>query len=132
MTPYPDQTWSTSGLDTEHEWAVPQAMWVDKAGHLWVLDSGRAVLTGAGPSAKPKLVEFDLTSNKVMRSYGFDGTVAPTDSLNDVRIDLVHGYAYLTNIGNRGSLVVLNLEDGKSRQVLVGDRSTFADPQSSI
>ena len=40
----------------------------------------------------------------------FDGTVAPTDSLNDVRIDLVHGYAYLTNIGNRGSLVVLNLK----------------------
>jgi sugar lactone lactonase YvrE len=132
VTPYPDQTWNTSGPDTEHEWAVPQAMWVDKADHLWVLDSGRAVLTGAGPSAKPKLVEFDLTSNKVMRSYGFDDTVAPTDSLNDLRIDLVHGYAYLTNIGNRGSLVVLNLETGKSRQVLVGDRSTFADPEQHL
>jgi sugar lactone lactonase YvrE len=130
--PYPDATWNGSGPDTEHEWAVPQAMWVDKADHLWVLDSGRAVLTGAGPSTKPKLVEFDLTGNKVMRSYGFDGTVAPTDSLNDVRIDLVHGYAYLTNIGNRGSLVVLNLGTGESRQVLVGDRSTFADPQQHL
>jgi sugar lactone lactonase YvrE len=132
VTPYPDQTWNTSGPDTEHEWAVPQAMWVDKADHLWVLDSGRAVLTGAGPSAKPKLVEFDLAGNKVMRSYRFDGTVAATDSLNDLRIDLVHGYAYLTNIGNRGSLVVLDLETGKSRQVLVGDRSTFADPQPHL
>ena len=130
VTPYPDRTWNTSGSDME--WAVPQAMWVDKADHLWVLDSGRPVLTGAGPSAKPKLVEFDLTSNKVIRSYGFNDTVAPTDSLNDVRIDLVHGYAYLTNIGNRGSLIVLNLEDGRSRQVLVGDRSTFADPQQHL
>ena len=80
VTPYPDQTWNTSGSDTEHEWVVPQAMWVDKADHLWVLDSGRAVMTGAGPSAKPKLVEFDLADNKVIRSFGFDGTVAPTDS----------------------------------------------------
>jgi sugar lactone lactonase YvrE len=132
VTPYPDQAWNTSGTDTEHEWAVPQAMWVDKADHLWVLDSGRAVLTAAGLGAKPKLVEFDLSSNKVIRSYGFDDVVAPTDSLNDVRIDLVHGYAYLTNIGNRGSLVVLNLKTGKSRQVLVGDRSTFADPRQHL
>ena len=132
VTPYPDQAWNTSGTDTEHEWAVPQAMWVDKADHLWVLDSGRAVLTAASPGAKPKLVEFDLSSNKAIRSYGFDGTVAPTDSLNDVRIDLVHGYAYLTNVGNRGSLVALNLKTGRSRQVLVGDRSTFADPQQHL
>jgi sugar lactone lactonase YvrE len=132
VTPYPDQAWNTSGTDTEHEWAVPQAMWVDKADHLWVLDSGRAVLTAASSGAKPKLVEFDLSSNKAIRSYGFDGTVAPTDSLNDVRIDLVHGYAYLTNVGNRGSLVALNLKTGRSRQVLVGDRSTFADPQQHL
>jgi sugar lactone lactonase YvrE len=132
VTPYPDQAWNTSGTDTEHEWAVPQAMWVDTADHLWVLDSGRAVLTAASPGAKPKLVEFDLSSNKAIRSYGFDGTVAPTDSLNDVRIDLLHGYAYLTNVGNRGSLVALNLKTGRSRQVLVGDRSTFADPQQHL
>jgi len=132
VTPYPDQAWNTSGTDTEHEWAIPQAMWVDKADHLWVLDSGRAVLTAASPGAKPKLVEFDLSSNKAIRSYGFDGTVAPSDSLNDVRIDLVHGYAYLSNVGNRGSLVALNLKTGRSRQVLVGDRSTFADPQQHL
>ncbi|MGH8778530.1 L-dopachrome tautomerase-related protein [Paraburkholderia sp.] len=132
VTPYPDQAWNTSGTDTEHEWAVPQAMWVDKADHLWVLDSGRAVLAAAGPGAKPKLVEFDLGSNTIIRSYGFEGTVSATDSINDVRIDLVHQYAYLTNVGSRGSLIVLNLKTGQSRQVLVGDRSTFADPQQHL
>jgi sugar lactone lactonase YvrE len=58
--------------------------------------------------------------------------VSATDSLNDVRVDLVHGYAYLTNIGNKGSLVVLNLRTGASRQVLVGDRSTYADPKQHL
>jgi sugar lactone lactonase YvrE len=132
VSPYPDQGWNTPGSDTDHEWVVPQAMWVDKADHLWVLDSGRTTITTTGPSAKPKLVEFDLTTNKAMRSYNFNDVVASTDSLNDVRIDLTRGYAYLTNIGNRGSLVVLNLSNGESRQVLVGDRSTFADPQQHL
>jgi hypothetical protein len=123
VTPYPSQSWNVAGADPAHEWSVPQAMWVDKADHLWVLDSGRAVLSGGQP-IPPKLVEFDLNDNQVIRSYAFQGVVAPSDSLNDVRVDLVHGYAYLTNIGNKGSLVVLNLETGASRQVLVGDRST--------
>jgi sugar lactone lactonase YvrE len=131
-SPYPDQNWNTIGPDTDHEWVVPQAMWVDRADHLWVLDSGRTTITSTGPSAKPKLVEFDLITNKVIRSYSFNDVVAPADSLNDVRIDLVRGYAYLTNIGNRGSLVVLNLNSGESRQVLVGDRSAFADPQQHL
>ncbi len=58
--------------------------------------------------------------------------VGAKDSLNDVRIDLTHGYAYLTNAANKGSLVVLDLRSGRSRQVLVGDRSTFADPKQHL
>jgi sugar lactone lactonase YvrE len=131
VTPYPNESWNETGTDPDHEWAVPQAMWVDKTDHLWVLDSGRAVLSAGQPIA-PKLVEFDLNTNQVIRSYGFQGVVAPSDSLNDVRIDLVHGYAYLTNIANKGSLVVLNLQTGVSRQVLVGDRSAYADPHEHL
>jgi sugar lactone lactonase YvrE len=131
VTPYPSQSWNESGTDPDHQWAVPQAMWVDKQDHLWVLDSGRAVLSAGQPIA-PKLVEFDLNTNQVIRSYGFQGVVAASGSLNDVRVDLVHGYAYLTNIANKGSLVVLNLQTGASRQVLVGDRSTYADPHEHL
>ena len=127
VSPYPDQTWNAGG--TGHDrWDVVQAMYVDKADHLWVLD------VGSGP-IPPKLVEFNLTDNQVIRNYGFQGTVTPTaggcgdpsDSLNDVRVDLKHGYAYLTNCGINGSLVVLNLKTGASRNVLVNDRSTDAE-----
>lgn len=134
MTAFPDERWnSTSSTDVQRRWSVPQAMWVDKAGHLWVLDSGVVTISSESHGIPPKLVEFDLADhNKVIHSYGFGSAVAPSDSLNDVRIDPVHGYAYLTNIAKKGSLVVLNLKTGASRQVLVGDHSTFASPQSHL
>ena len=67
----------------------------------------------------PKLVEFNLATNTVIRQYDFKGVVSAKDSLNDLRIDLLHHYAYLTNAGNKGSLVVLDLKTGEARQVLV-------------
>lgn len=126
VTPYPDAGWNvfspTPGQ--RREWVSVQAMWVDEADHLWALDSSlprydQAVLP-------PKLVEFDLATNQPLRIYTFGTTVTPKDSLNDVRIDRVHGYAYLTNADNRGGLVVLDLASGRSRLVLVGDRSAVA------
>ncbi len=128
VLPYPDQSWNAGGTGAD-KWDVVQAMYVDSVDHLWVLDVG----SGAIP---PKLVEFNLSNNQVIRNYGFQGTVSPTaggcgspyDSLNDVRVDLKHHYAYLTNCGINGSLVVLNLATGASRNVLVNDRSTDAAP----
>lgn len=132
VKPFPDAAWNRPGTDSAHEWSVPQAMWIDKADHLWVLDSGRKVMAAGPAGAPPKLVEFNLGTGRAIRSYGFDGVLAPGDSLNDVRIDLVHGQAYLTNIANKGSLVVLDLATGKAREVLAGDRSTFADPKQHL
>jgi sugar lactone lactonase YvrE len=132
VTPYPDAAWNRFDEqgDASKEWISVQALWVDKADHLWALDSS---LTKLDQTRLPtKLVEFDLKSNKAVRQYGFAGVVAKPDALNDVRVDSDRGYAYLTNAANRGGLVVLNLKTGESRQVLVDDRSTFADPQQHL
>jgi sugar lactone lactonase YvrE len=128
VTPYPDAAWNRfdERADGAAQWISVQALWVDGADHLWALDSSLPTLDQQ--RLAPKLVEFDLATNRTIRQYGFQGAITPADSLNDVRVDLVHGYAYLTNAGNKGSLVVLNLKTGQARQVLVGDRSTFADP----
>jgi sugar lactone lactonase YvrE len=132
LTPYPDAAWNSFNdqADGKSQWISVQALWVDKADHLWVLDSSLSKVDQE--RLPPKLVEFDLTTNRVIRQYEFKGVVSAKDSLNDLRIDQVHGYAYLTNAGNRGSLVVLNLKSGESRQVLVGDHSTFADPKQHL
>jgi sugar lactone lactonase YvrE len=132
ITPYPDVAWNNfyEQGDGKSEWISVQALWVDKADHLWALDSSLPKLDQE--RLPPKLVEFDLSNNRVIRQYDFKGVVLAKDSLNDLRIDTVHHYAYLTNAGNKGSLVVLDLNTGDARQVLVGDRSTFADPSQHL
>jgi sugar lactone lactonase YvrE len=132
ITPYPDAAWNNFSEqgDGKSEWISVQALWVDKADHLWALDSSLSKVDQ--DRLPPKLVEFDLSTNKVIRQYDFKGVVSSKDSLNDLRIDVAHGYAYLTNIGNKGSLVVLDLKTGNARQVLVGSRSTFADPKQHL
>lgn len=132
VTPYPNAAWNNFSEqgDGRSQWISVQALWVDKSDHLWALDSSLPRLDQA--RLPPKLVEFDLSTNRVIRRYDFNGVVSAKDSLNDVRVDSAHGYAYLTNAGNKGSLVVLDLKTGEARQVLVGDRSTFADPSQHL
>jgi sugar lactone lactonase YvrE len=132
LTPYPDAAWNSFNdqADGKSQWISVQALWVDRADHLWALDSSLSKVDQE--RLPPKLVEFDLSTNRVIRQYEFKGVISAKDSLNDLRIDLVHGYAYLTNAGNKGSLVVLDLKSGESRQVLVGDHSTFADPKEHL
>jgi sugar lactone lactonase YvrE len=132
ITAYPDAVWNkfSEQGDGRSEWISVPALWVDKRDHLWALDSSLPKVDQE--RLPPKLVEFDLSTNRVIRQYDFKGVLSAKDSLNDVRVDTVHDYAYLTNAGNKGSLVVLDLKTGKSRQVLAGDRSTFADPSQHL
>jgi sugar lactone lactonase YvrE len=132
VTPYPDAAWNSFSeqRDGQSEWISVQALWVDKSDHLWALDSSLPKVDQE--RLPPKLVEFDLSTNRVIRQYDFKGVVSPKDSLNDVRVDTANDYAYLTNAGNKGSLVVLDLKTGEARQVLVADRSTFADPTQHL
>ncbi|HVJ55930.1 MAG TPA: L-dopachrome tautomerase-related protein [Aliidongia sp.] len=132
LKPYPDAAWNsfTDQPGGKPEWISVQALWVDEDDHLWALDSSLPQLDQE--KLPPKLVEFDLSTDKMIRQYGFKDVITATDSLNDVRIDTVHGYAYLTNAANKGSLVVLDLKSGEAKQVLVGDRSTFADPNQHL
>lgn len=123
------KTGAIRGYPGEEPWFAPQALWVDGDNDLWVLDSGRPTFPTTAPTGAPKLVRFDLATNRAERVYRFDGVVADDDSLNDVRVDLRRNKAYLANVGRQGSLVVLDLATGRSRQILVGDRSTRHDPR---
>jgi hypothetical protein len=120
VTPYPDAAWNNFSEqgNGKSEWISVQALWV-KSDHLWALDSSLSKVDQE--RLPPKLVEFDLSTNRVIRQYDFKGVVSAKDSLNDVRVDTLHDYAYLTNAGSKGSLVVLNLKSGQARQVLVGE-----------
>jgi sugar lactone lactonase YvrE len=133
--PFPDVDWNTykPAKSGENQWISAQALWVDERDRLWVLDSS---LPGADQRLQPpKLAQFDLDKRALIRSYTFETALTPltsADSLNDVRIDLVHGYAFISNAGNRGGILVVRLSDGQSRLVLAGDRSCVSDPSQHL
>ena len=94
---------------------------------LYVLDPAAPAL---GPLVKggPKLVEIDLIQNKTRRTILFDEDVAPQGSyLNDIRFSPDGKFAYITDSGATGALVVVDLNKGKGRRVLHGHPSTQVD-----
>ena len=131
VTPYPDVAWNTvrPAPDGKPEWGLVQALWDDRSDRLWALDTG---IAKPGDVIPAKLVAFDLATNQPIRTYTFEGVLTAADALNDVRIDVPHQTAYLTNAGPRGGLLVVDLRSGVSRLVLVNDRSTVADPKQHL
>lgn len=122
---FPPGEWNHwyTGTDPTRRLVCAQSLVTDDADHLWILDAGYAVLEGFVPGAA-KLVEVDLANDAVLRTVPFDSTVAPRGSyLNDVRVDLRAGVAYLTDSG-LGALVVVDLASGRARRVLADHPST--------
>lgn len=128
VTPVPDAAWNAwqPGADPSRAWVCAQGMWVDARGSLWVIDSGNPSFAGVVEGA-PKLVEINPRSHEVLRVIPFPADIAPPASyLNDVRVDLETGTAYLTDSG-MGALVVLDLATGQARRLLGEHASTKSE-----
>jgi len=128
VTPFPDNRWNSweSGKDPSAHFVCVQAMVVDDQGTLWILDPANPRFEGVIPGG-PKLVEVDLSTNSVTRTYLIDADVARAASyLNDVRVDTAERIAYITDSGD-GALVVVDLESGEARRMLDDHSSTSAE-----
>ncbi|MDJ0976206.1 MAG: L-dopachrome tautomerase-related protein [Planctomycetota bacterium] len=127
--PYPNEAlnaWDAE-KDPKTHFVCVQSVTVDSAGTLWILDPANPKFAGV-VAGGPKLMQVDLATNEIVKTYRFDDTVALSGSyLNDVRVDVERGVAYITDSGD-GALVVLDLESGKSRRLLDGHASTQAEP----
>ncbi|MDR5782293.1 L-dopachrome tautomerase-related protein [Caballeronia sp. LZ065] len=132
LTPFPDETWNVFKPDEDgaHQWISLQALWVDEHDHLWALDSSLPSVDQT--RQPPKLVEFDLATRKVVRQFDYGKLVTPKDSLNDIRVDHTHGFAFISNAANQGGVVATNLRSGASRLLLAGDRSSVSDPAQHL
>jgi sugar lactone lactonase YvrE len=132
LLPFPDSSWNRykPNKPGDRQWISAQALWVDERDRLWVLDSSLPTVDQS--VQPPKLVQFDPDKGELVRSYTFEQAVTPQDSINDVRIDLQHGYAFISNAGNQGGILVTKLSNGQSRLVLAGDRSSVSDPREHL
>ncbi|GAB3640232.1 SMP-30/gluconolactonase/LRE family protein [Spirosoma arcticum] len=96
-----------------------------------------AVLDPANPGEEPpivagiKLLKINLATNQVEKVYRFEDLPRERTGLNDVRVDTRRQVAYLSD-AKRGAIVVLDLNTGKSRSVLEGDKSTKAAPEYKL
>ena len=128
VTPYPDASWQDWQPDSapDSNFVCVQSVHVDAKNRLWILDPASAWLRGVVPGGA-KLLQVDLETNTVARTWFFDETTAPKESyLNDVRIDTVRELAFMTD-SSLGALVVLDLKSGAVRRVLEGHPSTRAE-----
>ncbi|MBX9735908.1 MAG: SMP-30/gluconolactonase/LRE family protein [Phycisphaerales bacterium] len=125
---FPDATWNSwkPGEAPSSAFVCVQSVYVDDLDRLWILDPGSPQIAGVVPGAA-KLVCVDLATNRVQRVYRFDDAIAPKKSyLNDVRIDTASGFAYLTDSGI-GGIVVLNLAIGSAKRVLSAHPLTMGE-----
>jgi sugar lactone lactonase YvrE len=130
LRPYPDGRWNAwrnvraDELDPARYWVCVQSVVADGRGSLWVLDPAAPAVDGLVPGG-PKMVRIDLASNRVVQVIRFDQTVAiPGSYLNDVRFSTDGRFAFITDAGQRGALVVVELASGQARRVLDGHPST--------
>jgi len=138
IKPYPDEQWNSWRTARKDEvrasthFVAVQSVVADGRGSLWVVDP-------AAPNAEktikhgPKIVQIDLVTNTVRRAYLVPADVAgPTSYLNDIRIAPDGKYAYVTDSGVPGGLVVLEIGSGKSWRALSDAAPTKADPGVTV
>jgi sugar lactone lactonase YvrE len=130
LRPYPDEAWNAwrnarkDELPPERHWVCVQSIVADGRGSLWVLDPAapaQAHLVSGGA----KLVQVDLAGDRIVRSIAFDEDAAPQGSyLNDVRFSNDGNYAFITDSGVVGAILVVDLGSGKAVRLLDGHPST--------
>ncbi len=128
VEPFPDKSWNSwkAGKSPKNRFVCVQSVVIDADNYLWVVDAASPNMKSVVPKGA-KLVKFDLSTKKPLKTYLFDEKTAPKNSyLNDVRIDTKRGFAYLTDSG-AGAIVVVDLKSGKSWRALASHPSTKSE-----
>lgn len=129
--PYPDEAWNAKDGPAAARWVCVQSVVVDDRNFLWVLDPASPKTEAVVPGG-PKLIKFDLKTNRPVQTIAFDASIAPERSyLNDVRIDTKTEHAFITESGT-GALIVVDLKTSKARRLLVESPATKVEPEATI
>lgn len=104
-------------LEEHASFVCVQSLFADASNTLWVLDAGKRSKQDAATS-EPRLLMVSLANNEILRTYNLPPDVALPDSMmTDMRIDNARGFAYITDSGH-GGIIVLDLNTGDSWRAL--------------
>ena len=123
--PYPDASFQTKRGDGPW-FDTPLSLRIDRQDRLWVLDYGSH---GAGT---PRLLGFDLATDRLVHDFAFPSEVAGLGSmLNDFQVSPDGTRIYIADASifwNHGAIVVYDVTEKRARRLLDGDRSVQARP----
>lgn len=131
LFPFPNKEIVYPSEKPYNEWLVsPHGMYIDKNDVLWILDDGKRAGQKKIPEDAAKVVAVDIHSKKILHTLLISKPVLSDEAhYNDLRIDLTHGKkgtVYIANsgFGERYSLVVIDVDSGRCREVLLNHYST--------
>jgi sugar lactone lactonase YvrE len=113
LKPYPTDEWNAwrnarkDEMTPNDHWVCVQSVVADCRGSLWVLDPAAPAQSVIVPGG-PKMVRIDLATNTVAQTIAFGEEVALQGSyLNDVRFSKDGRFAFITDSGLKGAIVVV-------------------------
>lgn len=120
--PFPDAAWNSwkSGDDASHAFVHTNAVRIGPEGDVWVLDSGSVGPGHPQVQGAARLFHYQPDTGKLIREYSLAAAVKPDSFVDDFRFNGRN--VYMTDAGD-GALLALNLDSGKIRRLLQGDRS---------
>ncbi|WP_210297466.1 L-dopachrome tautomerase-related protein [Bradyrhizobium sp. 2S1] len=127
--PFPSAEWNTPRKGTDQYLDNVLGLRSDENGVVWIIDMGfRTNIT-------PKLVGWNTRSDRLERIYYMPDPVTRTGSQpQDIVIDQKHRKFYIAdeNIGPGGdgshaAIIIIDMDTGRARRVLDGDRSTIPE-----
>lgn len=125
--PYPNKEWNNwqKGKNPQTAFVSLNAIYINREdNHLWAVDPGDPNFGANIPGAE-KLVEMDLSINKVINTYIVPTEMVPGNThFNDIRIK--GDWVYITE-STEGSIFVLNKKTKKFRRLLLDSKLTKAD-----
>lgn len=121
--PYPDEAFQHERKDAPF-FQTPLAMRIDRQNRLWVLDHADYA------QGQPRLLAFDLDTNKVVHQYDFPSDVAPFLSMmNDFQVDPAGAKIFIADaspIRRNPALIVYDVASHTGRRLLEGHPSVQA------
>lgn len=127
--PFPNAEWNTPRPGTDQYLDNVLGLRSDENGVVWIIDMGfRTHIT-------PKLVGWNTRLNKLERIYYMPEPVTRAGSQpQDIVIDRKNRKFYIADEdigpggdGSHGAIIVIDMDTGRARRVLDGDRSTIPE-----
>jgi hypothetical protein len=117
LSPWPSWDFNAVGTGTLQ---YSQSFIIDSRNCMWIAEVGRTNFYDANPSlvttGKAGIIVVNISTGAVLDTYYFPPSVVSYNAsfVNDIVLDEVHGYAYLTNTWGDGGIIVFDVSNRQS------------------